>query len=248
MKNKMKKLFLTMAVVASMVIVGCNDDDTADLENDVRSLQDSLSSIINQHNALLDSISYLIATVNEKDIDVKSLKMEQIGSLFEAIARQPEAAEVLINATEILYSDYTELLPFSDRTIEARGMVIYFLSESIARQPEACHLLDSAATKFLGEFNPSYMSNYCTEGRARGYGLSGLFESIARQPESFNKLDSIATKYLGEYNPSYFSDELLEISKITSSRILNESIARQPQADSLLNLVCVKYLNFDFMD
>ncbi len=244
----MKNILLAVALLSSIAFVRCNDDDLADIKTQVTVLQDSLRSVMDQHNALLDSVSTIIETLNRDETDIKALKMAQISSLFEAIARQPEAYENLIAATEMLYTDYTQLLPFSDSTITARGYAINALFDGIARQPEAFHALDSAATKYLGEFNPSYINDDISVGKARGIALTGLFESIARQPAAFHDLDSVATKYIGKYDPSYISDETLEASKALALAGLNESLARQPAADSLFNLVCITYLNFHFID
>lgn len=244
----MKKLFIAMAVIASIGLIGCNDD-LENIEIEVSSLQDSLNIVINQHNALLDSVSYLIEMINDSDTaDINALKMAQLASLFESISRQPEAYNILINATEMLYFDYTELLPFSDKTIEQRGLALGSLFDGIARQPGAYSKFDSAATKFLGEFNPSYMSDDFIEGKTRGLAFSNLFDGIARQPEAHGKFDSTATKFLGVYNPAYFSAELLDVSKVYAVDGLTQSLARQPEADSLFNLVCIKFFNFDFLD
>jgi len=131
--------------------------------------------------------------------DVKAYKMEQIGSLFESIARQPEAADLLINSTEMLYSDYTELLPLSDKAIElrgeARGIAFSMLFSSIARQPEAFDVLDSAATKFLGTYDPSYISDELAD-ITKIYAMTGLNEAIARQPEADSLFNIVSKKYL----------------------------------------------------
>jgi len=233
-----------MAIIG---LVGCNKDDLADIERDVSSLQDSLGLVIDQHNALLDSISSLIDIIDyNNNVDVNALKMSQLSSLFDAIARQPEAASDLINATEMLYYDYTELLPFSDKTIEQRGIALGSLFDAIARQPEAFDKLESAAIKFLGEFTPSNMSTDFVEGKARGLAFHSSFDALARQPEAFGKIESAATKFLGDYNSSYISDELLEVSKAYAMGGLNDGLARQPEAVELFNSMCIKFFNFDF--
>ncbi len=244
----MKNLFLTMAVVSIIGFVGCDKEKLSDIEKEVTTLQDSLNLAINQHNALLDSISTLIETINDKDnVDINALKIAQISSLFESMARQPEISNTLISATEMLYFDYTELLPFSDKTIEYRGIVIGSLFDAIARQPQLSDELLAAAIKFLGEFNSSTMSSDFVEGKARGIAIYSLFEGIARQPEAYDDFDSTATKLLGEYNSTYFSDELVDVSKAYAIAGLNEGLARQPEAASYFNSVCIKYLNFNFI-
>ena len=157
--------------------------------------------------SLLFSIVWLLATVScVKDVDnegegfdLKASKMEQIGSLFDSIARQPESADVLIKATEILYKDYTELLPLSDRDIiqrgKARGSAFSSLFDAIARQPEAFDDLDYAAEKFLGVYDPDYISDDLLE-ITRIYSLTALEESLARQPEAKDLINSASIKYL----------------------------------------------------
>lgn len=245
----MRKLLSGVAIIAIIGLVGCNKDEFAEIESDLSSLKDSLNLVIYQHNSLLDSISLLIETVNSEEVcDINALKMSQVGSLFESIARQPEASNTLIQATEMLFYDYTELLPFSDSTIEQRGYALASLFESIARQPEAYGILDSAATKFLGEFNPSYMSNDFVEGKARGIALNNMFVSIARQPQEYGKIDSLATKFIGVYDPEIFHSDLIEVSKGYAMSGLVEGLARQPEADSLFNLASINFLNFNFLE
>lgn len=158
---------------------------------------------------LLLPIVLLLATVSckkteiveNKDtrFDLKASKMEQIGSLFEAIARQPEASGALINATKLVYANYTELLPLSDMAIvqrgKARGAAFSMLFDAIARQPEAYNLLDSAATIFLGKYDSKEISSNLLD-ITKAYSVVALNESIARQPEAFNSFNSVCKKYL----------------------------------------------------
>ncbi len=131
--------------------------------------------------------------------DLKASKMEQIGGLFDAIARQPEAADMLIEASKLVYTNYTELLPLSDRAIvqrgKARGIAFSMLFDAIARQPEAYNKLDSAATIFLGEYDPAEISNRLLE-ITKAYSVNALNESIARQPEAFGSFNLVCKKYL----------------------------------------------------
>lgn len=133
---------------------------------------------------------------NDDEFDQKASKIEQIGSLFDAIARQPESADELIKLTENLYKDYTELLPLSDKAIilrgKARGYAFSELFNSIARQPDAFNKLDSAATKFLGIYNSNEISDELLDVTIT-YTFAALNENIARQPEA-DSLFNIATK------------------------------------------------------
>jgi hypothetical protein len=58
------------------------------------------------------------------DFDMKASKMEQIGGLFDAIARNPEMSDQLVTAAAQNYSHYTELLPLSDQAIPQRGKAV----------------------------------------------------------------------------------------------------------------------------
>lgn len=133
------------------------------------------------------------------EYDIKASKMEQIGSLFYSIARQPEAADVLIKSAEMLYYDYKELLPISDMAItqrgKARGASFSMLFEAIAMQPEAHDVLDSAAEKFLGKYDPSYINDELLDV-TKTFSASVLIESIARQPEADSLLNLASIKYL----------------------------------------------------
>ncbi|HNX65283.1 MAG TPA: hypothetical protein PKH02_00295 [Bacteroidales bacterium] len=135
----------------------------------------------------------------DETFDLKASKMEQVGSLFESIARQPEAADQLVKATEGIYTDISELLPISDRAIvqrgKARGYSFGLLLTSIARQPEAFEDLDAAAKKFLGEYNSDYISDELAE-ITKTYATAALNESIARQPEADSLFNVVCKRYM----------------------------------------------------
>lgn len=131
--------------------------------------------------------------------DIKANQMQQVGNLFENIARQPEMADELINATEaVLYSNITDILPISDTLVkqrgEARGIAFSALFQAIARQPEARYILDDAAAQFLGEYDSSIISNEMNEFQ-KTFASTGLIEGIARQPEMYSYMDTICGKY-----------------------------------------------------
>ena len=147
----------------------------------------------------LSSLFSCTKEVSDDSFDLKASKMEQIGGLFESIARQPDMADVLISSTESLYSDYTELLPLSDQAIvqrgKARGYAFGMLFSSIARQPEAYMQLDAAAEKFLGKYDASYISDELSEITTT-FAFTLLTESIARQPEADSLFNAACKKYL----------------------------------------------------
>jgi F0F1-type ATP synthase membrane subunit c/vacuolar-type H+-ATPase subunit K len=148
---------------------------------------------------LLALFSCETETFDDDEFDLKASKIEQIGSLFEAIARQPEMADALIKSTENLYSDYNELLPLSDKAVvqrgKARGAAFSMLFKSIARQPDAYNELDAAATKFLGIYNSTDISDELLD-ITKTYTISVLNESLAMQPEAIGLFNLIAKKYL----------------------------------------------------
>lgn len=170
----MKKQFLLTSILFLLILSSCKKDEN--------------TYVTNQE-------TYNI----KEDFDIKASKMEQIGGLFESIARQPEAAKILISSAELVYKDYTELLPISDTAIEqrgkARGVAFSALLASIARQPEVFNELDSAAAKFLGKYDTSYISNELLD-ISRTYTVKALNESIARQPEADSLFNIICKKYL----------------------------------------------------
>jgi F0F1-type ATP synthase membrane subunit c/vacuolar-type H+-ATPase subunit K len=136
---------------------------------------------------------------SDDSFDIKASKMEQIGGLFEAIARQPEMADKLINATELNYTDYSVLLPLSDQAIvqrgKARGYAFGMLFYSVAVQPEIFNKLDSAATKFLGKYNSDDISDELLD-ITRTYSVEKLNESMARQPEADSLFNVLCKRYL----------------------------------------------------
>ncbi|MFP2996267.1 hypothetical protein ABN763_10155 [Spongiivirga sp. MCCC 1A20706] len=239
----MKNLLGTLLGTVFILLCSCNANEIEDLEREVRTLNDSLSLVQAEQNRLLDSISTLIES---NDVfDINAVKMSQIKSLFEFIARQPEAADVLIRASEEIYTDFTELLPFTDSTIVERGRALATLFQSIARQPEAFEVLDGAATQFLGAFDPSNMSsNFNADTEARGIAISELFNAIARQPEALNNLDSTATKFVGTFKVSQMSNNTIVAGKARGIALnaLFIAISRQPSAFDELEQTATKFL------
>ena len=194
----MKKLILLLPVLLFM-FSSCDKEEMEELNAEIDLLQDNLGTVVEQYESLLDSIAELSSMINDSEVDLKALQMEQIASLFDAIARQPEAADFLIGATETLYEDYTLLLPLSDKAIlqrgQARGIAFSGLFEAIGRQPEAFPKLDSAAAKFLGVYDAAEISDELLDF-TRAYSVSALNESIARQPEADSLFNIATTRYL----------------------------------------------------
>lgn len=138
-----------------------------------------------------------IFILNEPDI--KAYKLEQVAPLFDGIARQPEMAEGLINAAEVmLYDNFTDLLPISDTLVaergSARGFAFSSMFDAMARQPESIPIIDSVATKFLGVHDDSYINDEML-AYTKVFASRGLLDGLARQPENYDKLDPICLKY-----------------------------------------------------
>jgi len=139
-------------------------------------------------------------TVILNDNDVKASKMEQIGKLFESVARQPEVADDLIKTAEImLYKNYQELLPISDESVslrgKARGYAFGKMFEGLVRHPEAALFMDAIAEQFLGKYDSEIISDDLLEYTII-YASPFLIESIARQPEAIKYLNVFCKKYL----------------------------------------------------
>ena len=197
----MKKAFLIIPILFIWALLGCENEGIDSNADDIKTLQDSIDMILEQHQALMDSVASLTEEMEDEGFDIKAFKMEQAGSVFESIARQPEAAEVLISATALLYNDYTELLPISDEAVmergRARGIAFSTMFESIGRQPEAYDMLDSAAARFLGAYDPSFISDEMLEV-TKAYSVAALNESIGRQPAADSLFNLATQKYLNE--------------------------------------------------
>ena len=123
-------------------------------------------------------------------------------SLYESIARQPEMAKELIQATAKLaqYDTITAIAPL-DKEAEvergtARGKCLSACFSAIARQPEAYDNIVWAAEKFLGTTEIKSMSEKILK-YSRLYALEGVTESLARQPEIMDVFDSFSMKFLG---------------------------------------------------
>jgi hypothetical protein len=104
-----------------------------------------------------------------------------------------------IKITSELYSDISELLPISDKAIsqrgKARGKSFGLLFFAISRNPGTFDKLDAAATKFLGEYDKSYI-NEEMEAITKTYAISGLNEALARNPYIDSLLNVVSKKYL----------------------------------------------------
>jgi F0F1-type ATP synthase membrane subunit c/vacuolar-type H+-ATPase subunit K len=133
------------------------------------------------------------------DFDLKANKMLQASSAFPAIARQPEMSSIIIQSTEMIYSNYTVLLPLSDKAVtqrgKARGAAFGSLFAAIARQPEAYPTLDSVAAKFLGIYDQTYISADL-EDITKTFAMDSLNMSLARQPECDSVFNLVSIKYL----------------------------------------------------
>ena len=134
-----------------------------------------------------------------EDFDIKASKMLQASSAFPAIARQPEMSSIIIQSTEMLYKDYTLLLPLSDKAVTQRGKArraaFGSLFDAIARQLEAYSTLDSVAAKFLGVYDQTYISADL-EDITKTFAMDSLNMSLARQPECDSVFNLVSIKYL----------------------------------------------------
>lgn len=138
--------------------------------------------------------------VVESKYDLKAQNIEAVGPVFTAIARQPELYDELVAAAEAtLFSDYTDLLPISDRAVDQRGMArgnaVGLLIEAVVRQPEMKEKLDEAAGKFLGPYNSRYIS-----AELNAYAITAasaaISDSYARNPELIGVIQELCKKYL----------------------------------------------------
>ena len=134
--------------------------------------------------------------------DYKANQMYSTLSLYESIARQPEMAKELIQATAKLaqYDTITAITPL-DKEAEvergtARGKCLAACFSAIARQPEAYDNIVWAAEKFLGTTEIKSMSEKKMIYSLL-YALEGVTESLARQPEIMDVFDSFSMKFLG---------------------------------------------------
>ena len=127
--------------------------------------------------------------------------MEQIGPLFEAISRNPDSYNMLIKVTEELYYDYTELLPLTDKAVlqrgKARGLSFGSMFYAISRNPyiDVFEKLDSAAEKFLGKHDKSYINTEMEE-ITKTYAIDALNEALARNPHADSLYNVVCKRYL----------------------------------------------------
>jgi F0F1-type ATP synthase membrane subunit c/vacuolar-type H+-ATPase subunit K len=132
-------------------------------------------------------------------------KVDQIASietLFESIARQPEAADQLIATAERVagYSDIAELAPISPSISRefgyARGQCIGACAEALGRQPEMAETQMQLAVRLLGEAGSEEISD-TVNAYSKVKALPLLLESIARQPEAFDLFNQLSITLLG---------------------------------------------------
>lgn len=195
------KKFVLLVPVLLFFLVSCNKAKINDLNSKINQLQDSVSIAKQQQTAMVDSILNLINSGDTSNVDIKALKMEQIANLFTAISRNPQVSGYFVTLTESLYSDYTELLPLSDKAVKqrgaARGAAFSSLFSAIARNPSQFNKLDSAAMRFLGVYSPDYISDELLE-YTKVSSMPGLYDAISRNPApEIDSLLNIETiKYL----------------------------------------------------
>lgn len=139
-------------------------------------------------------------TVILNESDIKASKMEQIGELFENVARQPKVSDDLIKTAEImLYKNYPELLPISDKSVslrgKARGYAYGKMFEGLARQPKAAPLLDTIAEQFLSKYDSEIISDELLEYTII-YASPFIIQGMARQPEIIGEYSNFCKKYL----------------------------------------------------
>jgi hypothetical protein len=194
----MKKHFLFIAL--AFLIFSCNKSEMEDLNNNVKTLQDSLNVTNNLYLFKLDSLIKLQNTIIAPDsVDLKALKMDMVGILFSGMALQPEIYKSLIKAMKMSYSSYQELLPLSDKNLydrgRARGEAFGRMFEAVARQPEMAAQIDSVAGVFLGKYDPSYISSELLN-HTRNFASVYLIEAMSRQPEADSAFNALSKKYL----------------------------------------------------
>jgi hypothetical protein len=128
--------------------------------------------------------------------------MEQVGPIFESIARIPEAFDMQIKVTSELYPNISELLPISDKAIiqrgKARGHSFGLLFYAVSRNPMAIDKLDSAAARFLGAYNKE-MVNEELEEITKRYAIPWLNKALARNPEMDSLFNVMSKKYINLY-------------------------------------------------
>lgn len=134
--------------------------------------------------------------------DYKASQLYSTLSLYENIARQPEMAKKLMQATAKLaqYDTITAIAPLDEEAEAergiARGKCLAVCFSAIARQPEAYHDIVWAAEKFLGTTEIESMSEKILK-YSRLYALEGVTEAMARQPEAVGLFDAFSMKFLG---------------------------------------------------
>lgn len=201
----MKLKFFSFAILLAIILVSCDIDERFDsLEQEMQNLQDTIETNNKAYNDyLLSIIEMQNKILNNSVYDIKAAKIEQIGNLFEACARQPELMDDLTTIQNTSsYSNISELMPLNDKNImaraDARGIALGKLIESCARQPEMTRKLDSIATLYLGtpetieyseELNNFVFTNL----------LGMYYFSVGRQPEMKYELDDLQYKYTQKY-------------------------------------------------
>jgi len=149
---------------------------------------------------------FLLTSCNYCQIEPEEYyKVDQIASietLFESIARQPEAANQLIATAEQLagYSNIAELAPIAPAISRefgyARGECIGACAAAISRQPEMNATLLQVAVQLLGEAGSEEIPD-TVNAYSKVRALPLLLESIARQPEAFDLFNQLSITLLG---------------------------------------------------
>ena len=188
----------------------------------------------------INSDVYLFADYRDDLSNTKSIAAGYIGNMAtEAIARQPEAENKILNTMQLAFS----WLDTVDDGYEAVaiGTATGFAVEGIARQPEAEDKINREL--MLGFSNLRSMPN---DSRTLGLGLmlGQAVEGIARQPEATDKISRLVNlvyreakkceSAAGGYSMGYGPQQAVE------------GIARQPEAEGKITesvLEAIDYIN-----
>lgn len=162
MKKCISVLLLLLVI---FLFISCEDGSLSIPDEDYKALQISqltgmFESISRQPEAADDIISATQALLYNSYEDILPLNDQAIyqrgvavgtalGSLFEAVARQPEAADTLDGAAELLIGPYSAGHLTGDLLNYARAAVSKPLNESIARQPECFDTFNLLCIKYL---------------------------------------------------------------------------------------------------
>ena len=171
--------------------------------------------------------------VNNDSTQVQAARLASFSTVYEGIARQPEAAGLLTGAAIELAGEAGDL---SSSELQAARLASFStVYEGIARQPEAAELITEAAIGLAGETG-DISSPEAQAAKLKSF--STVYEGIARNPDAAELMTRAAIELAGETGD--ISSPEAQAARLESFSTVYEGIARQPEVAELITSTAIE--------